>query len=80
MNAKNEKWLPVLTQTAEESARFNSIMNDVNTYFNETINKLIMGIEPLDNFDKFVGTLKSMKIEEAINLRQAALDRYNKRQ
>ncbi len=80
MNAKNEKWLPVLTQTAEESARFNSIMNDVNTYFNETINKLIMGIEPLDNFDKFVGTLKSMKIEDAIKLRQAALDRYNKRQ
>lgn len=80
MNAKNEKWLPVLTQTAEESTKFNSIMNDVNTYFNETINKFVMGIEPLDNFDKFVGTLKSMGIEEAIKLRQAALDRYNKRQ
>lgn len=79
MNAKNEKWLPVLTQTAEESARFNSIMNDVNTYFNETINKFVMGIEPLANFDKFVDTLKSMGIEEAIELRQAALERYQSR-
>jgi putative aldouronate transport system substrate-binding protein len=38
-----------------------------------------MGAEPIENFDKYVKTLKSMGIDDAIKIQQAALERYNKR-
>ena len=79
MNAKNDRLMPLVTPTAEESSRYASIMNDVNTYYNEMINKFVMGVEPLDKFDQFVETLKDMGIEEAIRIQQAALDRFNSR-
>ncbi|MCZ8517731.1 extracellular solute-binding protein [Paenibacillus filicis] len=74
----NERLLPRLTYTAEESAKNSSVMSDINTYLNEMYNKFVMGIEPLDNFDKFVKTIQGMGIDEAVKIRQAALDRYNK--
>ncbi|MFK7694544.1 extracellular solute-binding protein [Paenibacillus sp. HJGM_3] len=79
MTADHSKVLPPITLTAEESSKTSSIMNDVKTYRDEMINKFIMGAEPLENFDKFVSTIKSMGIDEAIKARQAALDRYNNR-
>ena len=42
------------------------------------INKFIMGKEPLDNFDKFVQTLKDMGIDDVLAVEQAAYDRYMK--
>ena len=35
--------------------------------------------EPLDNYDAFVETMKSMGVEDAIAIYQAALDRWNAR-
>ncbi|MGM7719803.1 extracellular solute-binding protein [Metabacillus sp. Hm71] len=74
--AENKINLPPITLNAEESEEFNSIMSDLNTYYDETVIKFIMGEEPLDHFDDFVETLKGMGIERAIELQQAALDRY----
>ena len=54
-------------------------MNDVNTYSDEMIIKFIMGVESLDQFDKYVENLKSFGIEKAVSIEQAALDRYSKR-
>ncbi|WP_217592478.1 extracellular solute-binding protein [Cohnella sp. GbtcB17] len=78
--ADHSKEMPLVTLTADESSKTSSIMNDVKTYRDEMINKFIMGTEPIDNFDKFVDTIKGMGIDEAIKVRQAALDRFNKRQ
>lgn len=78
--ADHGKLLPPLTLTAEESSKTSSIMNDVKTYRDEMANRFIMGAEPIENFDKFVSTIQSMGIEEAIAVRQAALDRYNARE
>lgn len=75
----NERKLPPVTPTSDESSKFASIMNDVNTFKDEMFNKFIMGAEPLDNFDKYVKTIESMGIQEAIKIQQAALERYNKR-
>jgi putative aldouronate transport system substrate-binding protein len=77
--AEHAKQMPPITLTAEESSKTASIMNDVKTYRDEMINKFIMGAEPIDNFDKFVQTIKSMGIDEAVKARQAALERYNNR-
>lgn len=77
--ADHSKQLPPLTLTAEESSKTSAIMNDVKTYRDEMINKFIAGVEPLENFDKFVNTIEKMRIDEAIAANQAALERYNSR-
>ncbi|MEH7495233.1 extracellular solute-binding protein [Neobacillus niacini] len=75
-SAENKINMPPITLNAEESEEFNSIMSDLNTYYDETVIKFIMGEEPLSSFDDFVATLEGMGIERAIELEQAALDRY----
>ena len=54
----------------------NRIMTDINTYREEMTHKFITGQEPLDNFDAFVEQIRSQGIEEAIQIKQDALDRY----
>jgi len=71
--------LPPITLTSEESSRFASIMTEVNTYVDEMFTKFVIGQEPLDKFDEFVDNIKKLGIEEAIQIQQAALDRYNSR-
>ncbi|MFC0215503.1 extracellular solute-binding protein [Paenibacillus chartarius] len=71
--------LPPITPTPEESSEFAKIMNDVNTLVNEMILKIILGAEPVDSFDTYVSKMKSLKIDRALEIQAAALDRYNKR-
>ncbi len=65
-----------LSMTLDENDDFSKIMQDVNTYVPEMTAKFIMGTEPLENYDTFIETLEKMKIDEAIAIQQAALDRY----
>lgn len=76
---ENKIAMPTVTLTAEESQTLSRVMSDVNTYADEIVIKMIMGAEPIDNFDQFVNTLKQFGIEEAIAVQQAALDRFNNR-
>jgi len=71
--------MPPVTPTQEESKKFATIMNEVNTRFDEAFTKTITGAEPVENWDKVIEQLKQMGIEEAIKIQQAALERYNKR-
>lgn len=71
--------LPPVSPNATEAARLAAIMTEVNTYVDEMFDKFVMGLEPLSKFDEYTGNLKRMKIDEAIAVNQAALDRYNKR-
>jgi len=77
--ADHERLLPTLSLTAEESSKSSAILNDATTYRDEMVNRFIMGAESLDNFDKFVDTLKKMGIEEVVATQQAALERYKAR-
>ncbi|MFK7694955.1 ABC transporter substrate-binding protein [Paenibacillus sp. HJGM_3] len=74
-----EKKMPRTTPTREESSRYASIMADINTYKDEMYLKFVMGVEPLDNFDKYVKTIQGMGLEEAMKIQQSALERYGKR-
>lgn len=75
----NERIMPMVTPTQDESSEYASIMNDINTYRSEMINKFIMGEESLDKFEEFTETIKAMGIDRAIEIQQAALERYNNR-
>ncbi|MGG4143560.1 extracellular solute-binding protein [Paenibacillus algorifonticola] len=80
----NELWfkadpsllLPPLLFKGEESQRISSIMSEADTYVQEMRLKFVMGNEPLANFSKYKETLKKMGIEEAIQIQQAAYERY----
>ncbi|WP_342666472.1 extracellular solute-binding protein [Saccharibacillus sacchari] len=71
--------MPPVTIAAENSSRYSSIMTDVNTFKDEMVLKFIMGTESLDQFDSYVEMLKGLGIDEAIELQQAALERYENR-
>jgi len=71
--------LPPVTPTPEESAEYAKIMADVNTLVDEMTLKIILGAEPLDAFESYVEKLKSVKLDRAIEIKKAALDRYMSR-
>lgn len=69
--------MPNLFATEEESDIITTIQADLNTYVNETLWNFISGNEPLENYGKFVDTLKSQfRIDEYIDIVQAQYDRY----
>lgn len=68
-----------ISLTPEESERYAKIMTDVETYVGEMYLKFVLGSESLDNFDTYVQNIKNMGIDEAIQIQQAAVDRYNAR-
>lgn len=75
----NAGQLPPITPTQDESKKFATIMQDVMTRYEEVFHKVVTGGLPLDAWDQFVKDAKSMGIDDAIKIQQAALDRYNKR-
>ena len=75
-NVDSSHRLPPFQLSSEALSRRASIMSNVTTYCDEMVLKFIIGTEPLDNFDKYVETVKSMGVDEAIQLTQEAYDQY----
>lgn len=71
--------LPPITPTSEESKEFSTIMNEINTYRDEMTLKFIFGTEDLANFDEYVKNIENMGLERALEIENAALERYNAR-
>lgn len=65
--------------TIAESEQFYSKYNDIDTYISEQLPNFIIGVTSMDEYNAFVETLKTMGIEECIEIKQTALDRYNSR-
>ncbi|WP_405154689.1 extracellular solute-binding protein [Paenibacillus sp. FSL K6-0108] len=71
--------LPPTSLTTEESTEYSKIMSDIGTYRDEMFVKFVIGVEPIENFDKFVDQINKFNVKRAIEIQQAALDRYNAR-
>lgn len=71
--------VPALTPSAEEYEEYANIMASVNKYSQEMLIKFITGVEPLDKFDEYTERLKSLKVERAMEIQQAAYNRYKNR-
>ncbi|MGG6312435.1 extracellular solute-binding protein [Paenibacillus macerans] len=79
-NTDAEKYqLPSITPTPEESSEYAAIMNDINTLVDEMTIKIILGEESVDQFESYVDKMKSLRLERAIEIQGAALERYNNR-
>lgn len=68
--------LPKYTMTTEENEEYAEIMTEISTYVQEERDKFVTGQNSLDNLDKFIKNLKDLGIERAIEIVQAACDRY----
>ncbi|MDR1600181.1 MAG: extracellular solute-binding protein [Oscillospiraceae bacterium] len=69
----------LLSPTSEEGDELATLMSDINTLRDERVINWIMGVEPLDTFEQYQETARSMGIERAIEIKQQVLDRYNSR-
>ncbi|MFD0959688.1 extracellular solute-binding protein [Paenibacillus chungangensis] len=75
----NERQIPSVHPSTEESKQYGTIMSNVYTYMDEMFIKFVMGTESFSNYDAFVTNLEKLGIQEAIDIKQSALDRYNAR-
>ena len=72
--------LPTITLTSDESTEYARIMADIDSATKEYRTAVFTGEKDLDStWDAYVDQIKGMNIERAIELEQAALDRYNAR-
>ena len=65
-----------ITHTTEEAKELADIESDINTYRDEMSFRFIMGQSPLHEYGAFVDQMKKLNIDRAIEIKQAALDRY----
>lgn len=75
----SENMLPPIVATPDESKELANIVTELNTFIDESTIAFITGVEPIENFDKFVEDVKSMEVERAIEIQQAGVERYNAR-
>ncbi|MBP3361653.1 MAG: extracellular solute-binding protein [Clostridia bacterium] len=71
-----EHTLPNLYMKEDELSRFADISNSVSTYLNEKMLKMIIGTEPIENYDQMLEELRARGAEELREMYQSAYDRY----
>lgn len=69
-SVNNSQSLPSFQLSAEGALKRSSIMNDIDTYINESTLKFITGATPLSEFDKYLDTLQSMDIAQVLEITQ----------
>ena len=70
----NESFLGVPTD--EETAALARIQNDIQTFSEETITKLILGQYNVSDIDQYIATIKTLGLEEYVQIYQNRHDRY----
>ncbi len=70
-----ETW-PAFIYTKEESNKLDGFGNDIDKYVAEMMDKFITGDASFDQWDKYVKTVKDMKLDEYMDIKEAALKRY----
>jgi putative aldouronate transport system substrate-binding protein len=75
----NDRLLPPLTPSQEESRKYARIATDASARLLEMLTKVVMGREPVDSWDGVTQEFKQMGIDEGVKVQQAALDRYHQR-
>ncbi len=72
-----DRALPIsLTIPEDIKSRVATTMNDLETYLDEVIVKLIMGEIPIEDYDKTVERFRDLGVDEVVAAYQEALDQY----
>jgi len=79
-DASTERQLPPVTATPDEASRLGSIQNEINTYRSEMFARFVLGQVDINQaWDSYINTIKSLNVDEALKIQQAAVDRYFRR-
>jgi len=62
--------------TTAESKRVAVLMGDIKTYTDETIQKILLGVEDIEVWDNYTAGLEKMGINEVVAIYQDAVNRY----
>ena len=68
----------IMHYTAEESLLIANKLTDISSHVEQMRAKFITGIEPFSNWDAYVAAIEKMGIEDVLQVKQAAYDRWNK--
>ncbi|GBF77960.1 hypothetical protein PA598K_06547 [Paenibacillus sp. 598K] len=71
--------LPPVSISADEASEYARIMADINTLVDETSLKMILGTESIQAYDDLAKKLHSLQIGRALEIQQAAYDRFLQR-
>lgn len=71
--------LPNISKTADEAKEYSNIMAEITKYESKMFTNFILGTTPLSEYDNFIKKIKELNIDRAIEIQNAALERYNKR-
>lgn len=67
---------PAFIYTNEENDKLSVLGADIDKYVEEMRDKFISGDEPLSNWDKYVETIEKMKLDEYMQIKGQAYERY----
>lgn len=69
---------PSLPTTSEELEKWVEIYPGVQKYFIQNVDKFIMGMRPISEWDQFIQELKKLGMDELVNIKQTQYDRASK--
>jgi len=70
---------PPISPKAEDLGEYSRLKTDIDSYAKEMFSKFVVGVEPIENYDKFVSELKAKGMDRLLDIMQKALDAYNAR-
>lgn len=75
----DETQAPYVTYTGEESETRTELYNEIINYALGMNAKFITGVEPIENFDKYVARINELGLEKVLEIENAAYQRYKNR-
>ena len=70
---------PTVTHTMEEADVVANTYSDIETYVKESVLKFVLGTTPMSEWDAFTEQVRNLGIDEVLEVKQAAYDRYKNR-
>ncbi len=74
-----EHLLPPISPSTDEAAEIGQLEREITRYAEDMRNRFIVGTEPIENFDAYLQELNNLGLPRLLELKQAALERYNRR-
>lgn len=74
-----EHVMPKLQFGEDVASKLSTLETEISTYADEMRFKFIMGVEPIENFDKYLAQLKSLGVDEYVQEYRKAYDHFKER-
>lgn len=68
--------IPSIALSSDETLEYNDKLTNIKSYIQQMAMKFVIGEEDLENFDEYVKTVEEMGLQELLDIKQAAYDRF----